>query len=96
MDYTTKKGRDEVRALRTAEVRAIDCGTWPRDSADWFRWNVLRVCCPFSSAAVNVAYSAQYAREMCVRDIEYCDGVEVRLKQGDESLRGWPGWERPR
>ena len=70
---TKAKDRNELREKRATELRATQDGTWPRDFDDYMRWKVG---------------TPEYAARMCRAELEYLDGVEVRINNGE-----LPGWE---
>ena len=81
-NFSKAADRARCRAERAAEVAAVDAGAWPRDINDDMRWGVMRTF-------YDAAGKATYARAMCVAEIEYIDGVDVRIKAGDPSVAGW-------
>lgn len=81
-NMTKASDRARCRADRMAEIKAVDTGTWPRTIDDDMRWGATRY---FSDGAAK----ATYAKSMCVAEVEYIDGVDVRIKAGDPSVAGW-------
>tara|TARA_R110000868_G_C10890698_1_gene763575 strand:+ start:728 stop:988 length:261 start_codon:yes stop_codon:yes gene_type:complete len=78
---TKADSRKQERADRTAEIAAIDSGSWPRDIDDRHRWGVGQT---FYSNADHAAY----ARQQCVSVIDYLDGIPARIASG-ELGNGW-------
>ena len=81
-NLTKKADRARMRADRMAEVAAIDAGQWPRDIDDNMRWGACRTF-------HDMAEKALYARQMCMTEVEYLDGVPTRIVAGELA-----GWER--
>jgi hypothetical protein len=70
--------RVQERADLQAEIDATTTGRWPRDLDDQMRWS---------------EQTPEYAAKMCQGSLEYLDDLERRLAAGDETLKGWEGWE---
>lgn len=81
-NYTKAADRARSRAERQAEIDAVRKGTWPRDIDDSMRWGASKY---FHDAQER----AEYAAKMCQAEIDYLDGVERRIREGDSSLAGW-------
>lgn len=87
--YNLMKRADRERKLADckAEVTAIEAGTWPRNLDDQYRWADARTC-PHNPPGVNHKIQADYAKQMCMAEIAYLEGVPARVAAGE-----LPGWE---
>ena len=72
--------RQEIADL-TAEIVAIDAGSWPRDTDDAMRWGV-------GMSFYSHADKAAHARRMCTGAVSYLQGIPARIAAGE-----LPGWE---
>ena len=77
-----REDRDRLRADRVAEIAAIDSGEWPRSVDDSLRWGSSRYF-------VDGAERAEYARAMCVAEVEYLDALQKRVEAGDKDVIWW-------
>ena len=77
-----KQDRDKLRQERTAELRAVQDGTWPRSIDDSMRW----LNAPTDGLArpeVNRRLRAEYAARMCQADLNYLKDLEKRIASGE-------------
>ena len=75
--------RDQEIADRKAEIAAVDAGEWPRNLNDEFRWNSNN-----ARTENPPPTPAEYAKRLCTFEVEYLEGVQVRIEAGE-----LPGWE---
>lgn len=87
-NFTKRADRDRCRADRQAEVDAVREGRWPRSIDDSMRW-LYPPTNPYLSATHNQDIAAQYAAKMCQSEIDYLNGVEARIAQGDPDVANW-------
>ena len=83
---TKAADRKKYRQDHVDELTAAENGTWPRDLNDEMRW-IHAPNDPFDPQA-----RAKYAARMCRSAIEYIDGLEQRIKEGDPDVASFePG-----
>lgn len=87
-NFSKAADRARCRADRQAEIDAVTAGTWPRDINDEYRW-LNAPTNRYLSAKHNQEIRAEYARKMCQAEIDYLDGVDRRVAEGDPDLAGW-------
>jgi len=88
--YNLMRAADRARARADcqAEIDAVEAGQWPRDINDSMRW-IHPPTSPYLPADENRRIAAEYAARMCRAEIEYLDGVDRRIAEGDPDLAGW-------
>ena len=87
-NFTKRADRDLCRAVRQTELDAVNNGVWPRDINDLMRWLHAPTSC-FLSPAHNQDIQREYTARMCRAEIDYLDGVDRRVAEGDPELAGW-------
>jgi len=76
-NLTKPEDREQYRKDHADELAACKDGSWPRDINDDMRW---------IHANGNLKQRQAYAARMCQSAIDYIDGLEKRIAEGDPEV----------